>query len=110
MNYQNGEVPPKYFCSNCSAYGIKLWRQYQTFACNVDLLCADCAIKKQKKNFVIDEDGTYANDKGIRSDQIGWLVPAVPTEDEETFWGYASVPQNGVEWWKNLPLRLKGVE
>lgn len=37
-----------------------------------------------------------------RTDQIGWRVPAVPTEDG-TYWGYSSVPTPGVNWWKKLP-------
>lgn len=40
-----------------------------------------------------------------RSDQIGWRVPAVPTESEVmNFWGYTSVPSAGVDWWRNLPF------
>jgi hypothetical protein len=39
------------------------------------------------------------------SDQIGGCVPAVPCEDALTFWGYTSVPSEGVAWWKRLPLR-----
>lgn len=38
-----------------------------------------------------------------KSDQIGWRVPAVPTEENDTFWGYTSVPQAGCEWWYKLP-------
>jgi len=38
-----------------------------------------------------------------RTDQIGWRVPAVPTEDGGTFWGYTSVPQAGCDWWASLP-------
>lgn len=38
-----------------------------------------------------------------RTDQIGWMVPAVPTEDGTSFWGYTSVPQAGCVWWANLP-------
>jgi hypothetical protein len=37
------------------------------------------------------------------TDQIGWMVPAVPTPDGDTFWGYTSVPLEGVLWWKALP-------
>lgn len=37
-----------------------------------------------------------------RTDQIGWRVPAVPTEDG-TYWGYTSVPTPGVDWWRKLP-------
>lgn len=39
-----------------------------------------------------------------RTDQIGWMVPAVPTEDGASFWGYTSVPQPGCAWWTNLPI------
>jgi hypothetical protein len=38
-----------------------------------------------------------------KTDQIGWRVPAVPTEEGDTYWGYTSVPDPGVEWWQNLP-------
>ena len=38
-------------------------------------------------------------------DQIGWLVPAIPTPDNETFWGYTSVPSHSVVWWWSVPLR-----
>lgn len=39
-----------------------------------------------------------------RTDQIGWRVPAVPTEGFMNFWGYTSVPSAGVKWWRNLPF------
>jgi hypothetical protein len=38
-----------------------------------------------------------------RTDQIGWRVPAVPTEDGKSYWGYTSVPQPGCDWWESLP-------
>lgn len=41
-----------------------------------------------------------------RTDQIGWLVPAVPTKENDTFWGYSSVPENGCNWWDNLPYQV----
>lgn len=37
----------------------------------------------------------------------GWRVPAVPTLDG-SWWGYSSVPAEGVAWWKALPLALDG--
>jgi len=40
-----------------------------------------------------------------RYDQIGWLVPAVPTPDGESFWGYTSVPQDACQWWHALPYK-----
>jgi len=42
-----------------------------------------------------------------RTDQIGWRVPAVPTEENDTFWGYSTVPQPGCDWWSNLPTMPK---
>lgn len=41
----------------------------------------------------------------MKSDQIGWDVPAIPDEENVSYWGYSSVPQEGVEWWKALPSR-----
>lgn len=38
-----------------------------------------------------------------RTDQIGWRVPAVPTEENDSYWGYTSVPQEGCDWWNRLP-------
>jgi hypothetical protein len=33
----------------------------------------------------------------------GWMVPAVPTEENDAYWGYSSIPQAGCEWWYHLP-------
>ena len=49
------------------------------------------------------EDAVETMTQRIRTNQIGWRVPAVPTEDGETYWGYTSVPQPGCDWWSNLP-------
>lgn len=46
-----------------------------------------------------------ADESSGRTDTIGWRVPAVPTEDGEGFWGYSSVPPEGVAWWRALPTR-----
>lgn len=43
-----------------------------------------------------------------RCDQVGSMVPAVPTEDGMTYWGYTSVPQSGVDWWHRLPYTASG--
>jgi hypothetical protein len=86
--------------------GAKLWRQYQTFAHHIHLLCVDCAAKNQEMEILAREDGKHEED-GLWVDAIGWLVPAVPNETEETFWGYTSVPEDRVVWWRNLPLRTQ---
>ena len=85
-------TPEGYVCSKCGISGVRLYRQYQCLASEVYLLCRACAIKEQK------EDPDTKDEH-----QIGWLVAAVPTEDGETYWGFTSVPQAGVEWWNNLP-------
>lgn len=94
-----------YKCSQCGAEGVKLWRQYNTFVEYIKLMCADCAAKDQKEDIsTMTPDGRYTNKSGIKSDQIRYLVPAVPSDDG-SFWGYTSVPQKDVNWWRNLPIR-----
>lgn len=88
-------------CDTCGATGCKLWREYQTCADYTDLFCGACALLSQKKEGPIDAGGYRQTEYG-RCDQIGWLLPAVPTHDG-TFWGYTSVPTEGVKWWRDLP-------
>jgi hypothetical protein len=38
-----------------------------------------------------------------RTDQIGWYVPAVPHPDGDAYWGYSSVTDDGLAWWRALP-------
>lgn len=109
MKYQDGTAPVGYHCTGCGVEGVKLWRQYQTCADAVELLCCDCAAKDQDRDISdIDVDGRHTDELGHKSSQIGGLVPAIPTEDESTYWGYTSVPQLGVLWWHGLPLREGG--
>lgn len=62
-------------------------------------------------NFHIREDGTYDWEYypgHFRStDSIGFRLPAIPDEEGVGYWGYSSVPQVGVNWWKRLPLRVQ---
>jgi hypothetical protein len=80
-----------YRCHKCKAKGCRLWRQYQTVSPRV--LCCECAEVDQKQPLKIAEH-----------DSIGWYVPAIPDEDG-SFWGYTSVPQDRVDWWRSLPIR-----
>lgn len=97
--YYIGEPPPAdhasiwggYTCSDCGVRGVKLWREYQTFLDSQTLRCRACCEKHAGKP------------KSENSDQIGWSVPAVPTPDGTTFWGYSSVPILAVNWWDALP-------
>jgi len=107
--YSTGEVPEDYECSQCGAKGCKLWRQYNTMASCLDLMCGPCALKDQNKEGADIDDQGYIRDPeidGMKCDQIGWLVPAVPCEEEEaTYWGYSLVPPDGVKWWRALPSK-----
>lgn len=108
FTYTNPAIPAGYKCGTCGATGCKLWREYQTCADYQTLECCDCASKSQST--AIDDigpDGRYTSDiTHSKVDAIGWRVPAVPTEDGETYWGYSSVPNAGVAWWRALPTRL----
>ncbi|MCK9154715.1 MAG: hypothetical protein M0P12_01225 [Paludibacteraceae bacterium] len=92
FKYSDWESPEGYVCSKCGKQHVRLYRQYQTCADAVELLCRSCALKDQKQK-VPDHEGEHS---------IGWLVAAVPTKDGETYWGFTSVPQDGVDWWNNL--------
>lgn len=107
-DYAATSTPGGYVCGSCGTSGVKLWRKYQTVLDAQSLFCGPCAVKDQKREGTIDADGkVHDSDVGFPCDQIGWLVPAVPTEENDTFWGYTSVPQAGVDWWKRLPVRIE---
>ena len=135
IDYTSTAPPPHYRCATCGAHGCKLWREYQTFLEHQSLSCCDCAGKSQGRDVsTIDAGGRiehvhrrtrrqrrhtarhgYRGRRGARpvtgelgrgrTDTIGWRVPAVPTEDGSTFWGYTSVPDAGCAWWRRLPTR-----
>lgn len=88
-------APDGYICGGCQASGVRLYREYQTFLNHQRLLCTRCAEQAGSEPRKVDPD---------HPDQIGWMVAAVPTEDGTTFWGYSSVPQAGVLWWRSLPV------
>jgi hypothetical protein len=112
VDYESLVPPRDYRCTSCGAHGCKLWRDSHMFADHVRMLCCDCAGKDEECDVTsIDADGRLRLDPKIygkdrRCDQIGSRLPAVPTEDGETFWGYTSVPDAGVRWWRALPTRV----
>lgn len=89
------KLPMPYRCAQCEAEGVKLWRQYQTFLDKVTLMCRACSEHDQsdvlkRKNYI------------PVTVEIGWRVPAIPTDDG-TFWGFGSTPQPAWTWWNDLP-------
>lgn len=104
LDYSTTTVPADYKCAECQATNCKLWREYQTFS--PQLLCARCAAKDQGKSIdSIDDQGRRLSELPVqeRTDQIGWYVPAIPTVDLSGYWGYASIPDEGEDWWRRLP-------
>lgn len=102
-----------YVCSSCERSGVKLWRDYNAFLDHCELKCAECVtpaqVEYEAKHYTeqnrsslgaLDPDGLFTFRS---SDQLGGLVPAVPTPDGETFWSYSSVPPEDILWWYALP-------
>ena len=101
MEQRLGEKQVDYKCKDCDKENVKLWRQYNCFLDYIELRCMLCAAKDQ--NIILvnpGHDGMHDSKSG-RTDQIGNLIPAIPSPNE-SFWGYTSVPQDRVEWWKGL--------
>jgi hypothetical protein len=104
VDYSKNEVPAEYKCCSCRATNCKLWREFNTCPVTPGLKCAPCAAASEKRSISdIDAAGMRTSELGCRTDQIGFMMPAIPTEDGEQYWGYTSVPHRGVEWWKRLP-------
>jgi DNA-directed RNA polymerase subunit RPC12/RpoP len=102
VNYDSAVCPSDYKCSLCGKHSVKLWREYQTV--NPELFCANCSAQNQSKDISsLDSDGLYITESGVKTDQIGWCVPAIPDEEGIGYWGYSSVPQSGINWWRKLP-------
>ena len=107
FKYTESYCPENYKCSRCGETNCRLWRQYNTFVDHIELLCSKCALKDQKLDGKFDEYGRFINktdDFLPASYSIKWLVPAVPTEDGRTYWGYTSIPEDGFKWWLSLKL------
>lgn len=89
VDYDSGTMPENYVCCKCSVEGAKLWRDYNTFG--PQLYCCDCAREDQKKDVTeINEEGKRPSKIGPFvdwTDQIGWLIPAVPCEEGGAYWG-----------------------
>ena len=77
--YEKLEIPDNYKCSRCAAHGVKLWRQYNTMASHLELLCCRCANPKRAADMSI--EGRSPVDDSIpkhRSDQLDDVVGIDP--------------------------------
>jgi len=97
FSYAKREIPSEYRCAGCQVHGVKLWRTR-----HIDTLwCSIHAGRIAGYQPVVDANGSNRH-RGDVTDQIGPLVPAIPTEDGSSFWGYTSVPEEGISWWRSL--------
>jgi hypothetical protein len=99
VDYVAGMVPDNYRCDVCGAHGVKLWRECRSTAFRTKLFCVHCAEKDQRDNLA-GCDSLFSSGIG---DGIGSLCPAVPVAGKSTYWGYASIPEEGTRWWEDLP-------
>jgi len=109
IDYSSTSVPSWYKCEKCGKTDVKLWRSSSSFLEHTTILCVDCGIERSgtfeyEDYSTMTEEGKHWGIGGF-TDQLMFGIPAVPTEEGDTFWGYGSVPQDGVQWWKRLPLR-----
>lgn len=103
VEYRGTVAPPAYHCSICGAQGVKLWRLYNTFLDHQELTCALCTGKSQNESVAgMNATGQIVCDHGSTC-TIGARVPAIPTRDGSTYWGFTSTPSPGVAWWQRLP-------
>lgn len=94
-------LPSWYACADGGKQNVKLWREYNTFMDHQAFRCWKCAAIDQEKTIQILPDGNHDDVFGPTC-TIGWLVPAVPTVEGDTCWGYTSIPMDGVAWWRAL--------
>ena len=98
------KIPSWYKCGKCNISGVRLWREYQSSG---ELTCCKCMMKNITAYYVT-RDGKFiekGRDRRFATDSFAWKVPAVPYNNEEgSYWGYTSVSDDGVAWYKGLPL------
>ena len=106
FTYASGETPETYKCQICGQVHVKLWRKGHTFLRHQTLVCASCLSRMHIEGRFVPKviNGHWLRKDGrCNSDQLGIYLPAVPTEENDSFWGYTSVPKAGCDWWHQLP-------
>jgi hypothetical protein len=92
-------------CNKCGVTGVKLWREVHAYSHAPELLCVVHACEsKEISPDEVDERGARPRGDGLTTDQIGWYVPAVRADDD-SWWGYTSIPQDAYDAWAALPTR-----
>jgi len=112
FRYADHAVPRGYVCENCKRSGCKLWRPLVPTSRPLEpipLRCADCACKTMGLDVArIDAKGHLPVRIGReieRIDQIGYWMPAIPTESGTDFLRPTVVSVEALAWWQRLPSR-----
>lgn len=108
MNHSESKTPENYICAECGTKGVKLWREHAVTPNHQVLRCVECACKKACVTGTVGIDGRIKLESGEMTDQIGSLLPAIPTKELDGYWAYVSVPEKYIDWWKALPLTKDG--
>jgi hypothetical protein len=102
MSTYHKEPPDWYKCSVCEITGVQLWRGYSSLP--IELECEICA----NKRYGLEPEG-----KRKEKHSIKWSVPAIPVcldkekPEKLPWWGYSSVPPDGISWWESMPSVIK---
>lgn len=90
-----------YECHNCCRQGCKLWRPLFILHSQAKLSCFMCIPNFRIRS--IDEKGTFAGEKGVRTYEINNMVPAIPYPTWTEFCAYTTIPEAALKWWQTLP-------
>lgn len=89
-------APDWYRCDRCERQR-RLFRPYNWVRDDkIPLLCRKHTVSASKKVDPKFKDRHYRYAVG------GWVL-AVPCENGAAFWGYTSIPEEGLKWWERLP-------
>lgn len=111
---ENGKVI--YSCDDCGSSGLKLWRDYNAFLNHQTLTCVPCLMKsfdpsKDRSELdeyrVLDDSGNFTFSGGT---EINGKIPAMLTEEGDTFYGFTSVSDASYRSWCALPTYLNNPE
>lgn len=105
VDYSSTVTPSCYVCGSCGKSGVRLWHDPLTYLERETLYCATCAADAFNTDIsTMHDGGEYICKLGYYTDRIGWMVRAVPTKENDKFWEYPNIPEDGCTWWESLPI------
>jgi len=108
FDYTSSEVPVWYFCRECGAQGVKLFRL--AFARQSATLCFECCCQEINEAMP-SVDATlqlqYSDADANEMKMLGRRCPAIPLyTDDEVMAGTYAFKDDQIAWWRRIPLRL----